>query len=255
MQGDFITRNDDKLSSGYGSALLVREYGDRFFNLVIPLEKVPSVSGDYETFDYNSLLSDVKSKVRGKLELSSVTADFVYSRENILRLDELVNRSLEYMRINKNYTYEIFTAEMSYKAQDAEADVLKGEITLTPSALGEKGVDGRSLIRQTLEFSQSLPDSVSLTTANNSKTFELSLRQADATPSYEISVEGNVNITATETNGKLTISASGVESNGTAMIFITAKSEKTMETAGDSSALKYAPWTMTIAVDYTHTAS
>ena len=58
MQGDFITRNDDRLDSGYGSALLVDEFDDGFFNLVVPSESVPSISGDTETFVYISFLSD-----------------------------------------------------------------------------------------------------------------------------------------------------------------------------------------------------
>lgn len=251
MQGDFITRNDDRLYSGYGSCLLVREFGDKYFNLVVPSESVPAISGDYETFTYNSLLSDVISKVRGKRELDEATMEFSYSRENILRLDELTNRTMEFMRFNPNFTFETYTAQLSYKQIDSEGDVLKGEITIVPYSLGVKGIDGRDLIRQSLEFGVTLPDEVILNSENKTKTLDLSIKQMDANATYDIVVEGSSKITGTVTGNKLTISAaSDLEKTAYATLIITAKSETKMDTEGSSEVLKYAPWTMTIAVAY-----
>lgn len=251
MQGDFITRNDDRLNSGYGSALLVDEFDDGFFNLVVPSESVPSVSGETETFEYNSLLSDTKSKVKGKMELSDATMEFAYSRENVLRLESLINRTKRFMRFNQNFTYEIFTAQISYKASDAEADVAKGELTIVPYSLEEKSIDGRPFIRQSLEFAGSLPDMVTLNTAKKSTEIALSVKQIDASETYDVVVEGSTNITATVTDGKLTITANeSLTSDTYAMVLITAKSTKKMTTEGNAEKLKYAPWTMTVAVEY-----
>lgn len=251
MQGDFITRNDDRLDSGYGSALLVDEFDDGFFNLVVPSESVPSVSGETETFEYNSLLSDAKSKVKGKKELSDATMEYAYSRENMLRLDKIVDRTKRFMRFNPNYTYEIFTAQISYKENDSEADVLKGELTIVPYSLDAKGIDGRPFIRQTLEFAGSLPDKVELNSTEKTRAIELSVKQSDASETYEIVIEGSTNITATVTNGKLTISAADtLTDDAYAMVLITAKSDKKMTTEGNTEKLKYAPWTMTVAVEY-----
>lgn len=251
MQGDFIRRNDDRLYSGYGSALLVREFGDRFFNLLIPTEMVPGVAGEYATYEYDSLLADAISKVKGKRSLDSVSTDFTYSRENMLRLDKFVGKTWEFMRFNPNFTYETFTAEIDYRQNDAEPEVLKGELNIVPSLLGVKGIDGRDLIRQSLEFSNTLPDTVSLTNTENSKTVDLGVKQADANATYEAIVEGSDKIKATVTGGKLTISVDSTATNDAyGVVIITAKSETKMTTEGNTDALKYAPWTMTIAVDY-----
>lgn len=252
MQGDFIRRNDTRLSPGYGSALLVKEFGDRFYNLVISSESVPAVEGEYETFEYNDLLSDVISKVKGKMELSSATMEFAYNRENVLRLNALVNRTLEFMRINKDYTFETYTAELSYRQNDSENDVLKGTLTIIPSALGVKGIDGRDFVRQTLEYSVTIPDTVSLNSTEKTKTVELGVKQTDANVTYDVKVEGSSNITATVAGNKLTISvdSSAATNDAYGMVLITAKSETKMSTEGNTDALKYAPWTMTIAVDY-----
>lgn len=251
MQGDFIERNDDRLYSGYGSCLLVDENSDGFYSLVIPSESVPAVEGEYETFEYNSLLSRVKSKVKGKRELSDATMEFTYSRENLLRLDELVNRTLNFMRFNPNYTYETFTAELSYAANDSEADVLKGTLNIVPSALGTKGIDGRDKIRQTLEFSGTIPDDVALSSANKTKDVTLAVKQADANATFTVTVEGSTDITATVTSGKLTITAAtSLTNDAYAMVLVKASSVTKMTTAGNTDKDKYAPYTMTIAVSY-----
>lgn len=251
MQGDFIERNDDRLYSGYGSCLLVDENSDGFYSLVIPSESVPAVEGEYETFEYNSLLSRVKSKVKGKRELSDATMEFTYSRENLLRLDELVNRALNFMRFNPNYTYETFTAELSYAANDSEADVLKGTLNIVPSALGTKGIDGRDKIRQTLEFSGTIPDDVALSSTNKTKDVTLAVKQADANATFTATVEGSTDITATVTSGKLTITAAtSLTNDAYAMVLVKATSATKMTTSGNTDKDKYAPYTMTIAVSY-----
>ncbi len=252
MQGDFIERNDDRLYSGYGSCLLVDEKNDGFYSLVIPSESVPAVEGEYETFEYNSLLSRVKSKVKGKRELSDATMEFTYSRENVLRLDELVNKTLNFMRFNPNFTYETYTAEISYAMNDSEADILKGTLNIVPSSLGAKGIDGRDKIRQTLEFSGTVPDEVVLDATTKTKDVTLAVKQADANATFDVTVEGSSKITATVTGGKLTITADSTLTNDAyAMVLITAKSATKMTTEGNEDKDKYAPYTMTIAVAYT----
>lgn len=251
MQGDFIERNDDRLYSGYGSCLLVDENNDGFYSLVIPSESVPAVEGDYETFEYNSLLSRVKSKVKGKRELSDATMEFTYSRENVLRLDELVNKTFKFMRFNPNFTYETYTAEVSYAMNGSEADILKGTLNIVPSALGAKGIDGRDKIRQTLEFSGTVPDDVALNGTTKTKDVTLAVKQTDANATFTATVEGSTDITATVTGGKLTISAgSSLANDAYAMVLVKATSATKMTTAGNTDKDKYAPYTMTIAVEY-----
>ncbi len=252
MQGDFIERNTERLSSGLGSCLLVREFGDRFYNLVVPSESVPAIEGEYDTAEYNPLLARAKSKVKLKRDLSAVTMEFSHSPEHMLRLNKLVDKTFDYMRFNKDFTYETYTAEVSYAANDSEYDVLKDTLTIIPSVLGVKGIDGRDLIRQTLEFAGSIPMDIDLNSENNSQSLELAVTQADANATFDIVVQGSDKITATYDNGKITITADGtLTKNAYATVIITAKSEKKMDTEGNEEYLKYAPWITTIAVAYT----
>ena len=90
-----------------------------------------------------------------------------------------------------------------------------------------------------------------LSPAKKTETIEIGVKQADANATYDIVVEGSDKITATYADGKLTITADNALANDAfAMILITAKSETKMKTEGNTDKLRYAPWTVTTAVEY-----
>ncbi|MCM1440077.1 MAG: hypothetical protein NC131_12875 [Roseburia sp.] len=249
MQGDFIEKEDDRAVAGYGSCLLVDENNDGFYSLVIPLETVPSVAGEPESFEYNLLTARGKGKVQGKMELDDASVDFLWTRENILRLKQLENRTLSYATFDKNFVFMRFTAQLSFRRNDAEADVMRGSLTLTPLSLGEVEIDGRDYVRQTLDYSGTIPDSVTLTASEKTKTIDIAVSQADANATFDIAVEGSSSITGTYTDGKLTI-ASTATASAYATLVITAKSAVKMTSEGNTDKNKYAPWISTIAVSY-----
>lgn len=256
MKGDFIEKEPSGLMSGYGTAWLVDELNDGYFSLVIGLPTVPSVYGDKETFEYNDLLSRVKSQVEGKEEMSAVTADFALTRENRMRLRQLTGKTYKFMVFhcgdNSYYTYY---AKISWKENDAEADVSQGTLTITPSAGGEDGEDGRKFIRQTLEFDNSIPNEIKL--AGTKKTEEVNISVKNPTDNLTVTATcDNSNFTATYTDGKLTVTASdSLTHDSYGFITITASSTDIMKNDADPTGAnnikRYAPWTTGIAVSYT----
>lgn len=245
MQGDFIQKEDTRPISGYGSALLVDENNDGYYELVIPLETIPTIYGDEDVFDYDLLTAIAKGKVKGKMDLSAVTTDILYTRENIYRLSQLENKTLSYMVFHNNYTGYTFTGQISFRENDTEADILRGTLTITPLNVNDRFMDGRNMIRQTLDFAGTIPESVVLMGSEKTKSIGLAVAQSDANATFDVSVKGaSDKFTATYTNGKLNISTTATETTY-GMIYITAKSAVKM---GDVN--KYAPWTMTIAVEY-----
>lgn len=245
MQGDFIQKEDTRPISGYGSALLVDEHNDGYYELVIPLETIPTIYGDEDVFDYDLLTAIAKGKVKGKMDLSAVTTDILYTRENIYRLSQLENKTLSYMVFHNNYTGYTFTGQISFRENDTEADILRGTLSITPLNVNDRFMDGRNMVRQTLDFAGTIPESVVLTSGETSKEIGIAVSQADANATFDVEVKGaSDKFTATYADGKLTISTTATET-AYGLIFITAKSATKM---GDVD--KYAPWTMTIAVEY-----
>lgn len=191
MQGDFlVTTNDNgRVDNPYGSALLVCEHNDGFYELTIPLEGISSVFGDTETFDYNILTEAGKGRVRGKVEVEDAAIDFMWNKENCNRLDELKGKVLPYMVAYGNGLAVLFNAEISYRPNDVDnGDVLKGTMTITPSSIQPDVVyDCRGLIRQTLKFAGTIPKKITVTKddAQSGKTYDIAISNSGATATIE----------------------------------------------------------------------
>lgn len=258
MQGDFLVNTKDygRVHNPYGSALLVSEHSDGYFELVIPLESITSVFGDYETFDYNILTEKAKGLTKGKLEMTAATQEFLLTKENINRLDELKGKVYEYMVVGGNGAGYTFNAEIDYKISDIDnGDNLKGEMTITPSGFNDVLLDCRPYIRQTLTFSGTLPASVVLEGEGEDKKVELECKideSEKATVEAKLVGDGANKYTATWSNGKLTITAqSGITAPAYAMLYLTASSTETMSEGGVD---KYAPYTLIIDISYSPVA-
>lgn len=253
MQGDFLVNTKDygRVHNPYGSALLVSEHSDGYFELVIPLESITSVFGDYETFDYNILTEKAKGLTKGKLEMTAATQEFLLTKENINRLDELKGKVYEYMVVGGNGVGYTFNAEIDYKISDIDnGDNLKGEMTITPSGFNDVLLDCRPYIRQTLTFTGTLPASVVLTKENNSITLECGVEESSsAKVTHKVVGASDGSYTVSWTSGKLTIEHSGETAPDYAMLYLTATSEEKMG-GSDTDKDKYAPYTLIIDLSY-----
>lgn len=257
MQGDFLVNTKDygRVHNPYGSALLVGEHNDGYYELTIPLESVPSPYGDEETFEYNILTEKAKGMTKGKMETTAVTTDFFTTKENCKRLDELKGRVYEFLVVFGNGMGYTFNGELSYRFNDVDnGDNLKGTLTVTPSSVGDTIYDVRPLIRQTLTFAGTLPASVTVTNndSTSGKILECKIEES-STATVDVKVVGDSSdkYTVTWASGKLTIKpASGIATPAYASVYLTASSTEKMDASDTNSPLKYAPATLIIDLDY-----
>ena len=240
-------------SAPYGSALLVSEHEDGFFELTIPLEGIPSVFGENETFDYNVLTELAKGVVNGKLEMQAGTQSFFINKSNINRLNELKDKSFMYMVAYTNGVAYTFRAVLTYRLGEVDnGSLLQGEFTLTPSSFGEVLLDCRPHIRQTLAFANSLPKTIYVeSTDGEGVKINLSVKNGE-----NISVKAEVvgdnpsNYTVTWAENILTVKANeSITAPAYAMVYVTA-TDTTKMAAPDSECDKYAPSTIITDIEY-----
>lgn len=258
MQGDFLINTKDygRVHNPYGSALLVSEHSDGYFELVIPLESITSVFGDYETFDYNILTEKAKGLTKGKLEMTTATQEFLLTKENLFRLDELKGKVYEYMVVGGNGVGYTFNAEIDYKIGDIDnGDNLKGEMTITPSSFGGVIRDCRPHIRQTLTFAGTIPSSIVLTSKDKSYKLNCDIEEIKnvSTDNFEFAVmDATEDYKTVWSDGQLTITASeSIKAPAYGTLYITATSNEKMGQSGDEAKKdKYAPYTIIVDLSY-----
>lgn len=248
MQGDIVQFENNRGISGYGTALLVKETGEELYSLYLPLEEVPSVYGSTESFDYNILISMVKGKVMGKQELDDVDIEVMLHRDNILRIQSLTGKVLDFLVLYQDGTGYTFSAETKFRPNNAADDILRGNLTFTPSSADPLSLDVRDLIKQTVKFAQTIPNMIAFNSENKEQKVVVKIEQPNAT--YEVkSNNSKFTVTQPDDKGIVTITATeGIDTDQYGIIYITAGSS---DKIGSSDTLKYAPWTTTIGVSYT----
>lgn len=253
--GFLITTKDyGRKSNPYGSALLVCEHNDGFFELTIPTESISSIFGERETFDYNVLTELAKGLVEGKLEMQPATQEFFLTKENLNRLDELKDKVYKYMVVGGNGVGYTYNAKISYRFADIEnGDILKGEMTITPSSFDSVLMDCRPFIRQTLMLAGTIPAKVTLSSEHNEETLICKIENGDSTAKVVAKIIGDGSNMYEEptwdsASGKLTLKASGtIKAPAYAMAYITLSDTATHD---GGNTLKYAPYTLIVDLDY-----
>lgn len=265
MQSDFLVKTNDngRVHNPYGSALLVCEHNDGYYALTIPLEGIPTVFGEAETFDYNILTEEGKGKVKGKIDINDAETDFMWTKENCHRLDQLKGKILPYMVAYGNGLAILFNAEISYRPNDVDnGDVLKGTLSITASSTqGDVIYDCRGFIRQTLNFAGTVPSKITITKEDADKGYEVDLNvdnsgaTATITPVL-IDASGKDSNVADHydvqwVGGKLTVKPkNGAEAPDYCLLRLDAKDETT-KMAGDADHNRFAPSSIFIDLEFT----
>lgn len=224
---------ENRAMNGYQSALLYKESNETLYHLVLPLESAPTVSGSVDTFDFDILTCPSKGQVEGKESLDQKDVDFLWHRDNVLRLESMQGRVLDFMVVYQDFTARTFTGTIKVRPQDAGADIMRGTFTITPmSARAGTILDARDLIQDTVVFTNSIKPMLNMT--GNSETIEVKTDPTTATFTVE---SDNSNFNGSVSGNTLTINYTGDGDNVEyAVITITASAEG------------YASWTTTIAV-------
>ena len=146
--------------NAYGSAILVKDHDDTKYSLLIASETVPAVFGSQGSFEFNLLNAKTIGKVPDKVTLEDKEVEFLLHRDNVYRLEQLKDTVLDFMYFTPDFMGWKFTGIISYRPNDASADILRGTYTITPMSADPTPImDARSLIQETISIVDAVEDS------------------------------------------------------------------------------------------------
>jgi hypothetical protein len=221
---------ENKGQSGYRAALLVKKPNDTYYSLLVASETVPTIFGTQDSFEFDLLNSPVKGKIEGKMSLDDKEVEVLHHRDNVYRFEKLKDQTLDFLVIDSQFVGYKFVGTLSYRMNDATADVLRGTYTITPMSADPTPIlNARGLCQETLCFGSVVPDEV---TAGEKIT--LSVVQTNAVVTYTAFTIGN--------DGKEQTASSAISSN--TFTAPTAEGLYGITASADG----YAPWTTTVFV-------
>ena len=224
---------EHKGQSGYKAAILVKEQGASLYSLLVASETVPSVFGSQDSYEFDLLNSPVKGKIAGKMTLDDKEVEVLHHRDNVYRFEKLKGKVLDFLYVDSQFVGYKFSGTLSYRANDATADVLRGTYTITPMSADPTPIlNARNLCTETLCFAEVVPDTVK---AGDEIT--LSVAQTSATVTFTAKkIAGD---------GKETDEASAISDN----VFTAPTGGGLYAITASDSADTYAPWTTTVYVE------
>jgi hypothetical protein len=230
----FFQYKETRALSGYKSAWLYKDTDLGKYCLIAATESVPYVFGDKENFEFDILQAPAKGQVAGKPSLEAQDIEVLHHRDNAYRFEKLKGKTVDFMTINAEYMGYKFSGTVDYRPNNAEADVNRATVTITPmSAEATPVFNARGEIAETLCFASAIPDTIKV-----SEEFDISVVQ-NGEFSYKMVMIGDNNaeteaITSLSYTDpkKATISAEGLYAI----------------TVYDSADV-YAPWTTTVYVE------
>lgn len=230
----FFQYKEGRALSGYKSAWLVKENG--FYSLVCASESVPYVFGDKDTFEYDLLQSPTKGQIEGKMSLEAQDIEVLHHRDNAYRFEKLKGKTLDFLVVNAEFVGYKFSGTIDYRPNNAEADVNRATVTITPMSASVSPIfNARPLIQETLAFANSIQETVKI-----GADIDLSVVQdVTATVTAKLIAEGEYD--------------ESKETDATANVSSTDIKNVTISKAGlyalTVSAEGYAPWTTTVYVE------
>ena len=235
-ENSFFQYKETRALSGYKSAWLVYDADIGKYCLIGATESVPYVFGDKDTFEFDILQAPTKGQVEGKPSLESQDIEVLHHRDNAYRFGKLKGKTLDFMTINGEYVGYKFSGTLDYRPNNAEADVNRATVTITPmSADAIPVLNARPEIVETLCFASGVPATVKV-----GEEFNISVIQKNsATVSYSMVKIGDNN----------------AETDATASLTSTDPTKATINSEGlyaitvSDSAEAFASWTTTVYVE------
>ena len=235
-ENTFFQYKESRALSGYRSAWLIKlPDNDNKYSLLTASETVPYPFGDKDNFEYDLLQSPVIGQVEGKTSLESKDIEVLHHRDNAYRFEKLKGKIWDMMCINGEYMGYKFTGTIDYRPNDAEADINRATVTITPMDAETIPVyNAREEIIETLCFANAIPATIKLT-----QSIDLSVKQSGAQISVEKAVKiANGNNEETDATSDVTSTdMSKVTFGSTGLFAITVKADG------------YASWTTTVYVE------
>lgn len=181
----FYKSQESRAQSGYKAAILVKDPTSTItdkYQLLVASTSVPSIFGTNDSFEFDLLNSPTKGKVQGKMTLDDKEVEVLHHRDNVVRFERLKDRVLDFMVIDSQFVGYKFTGTLSYRMNDASAEVLMGTYTITPMSADTTPVlNARAEVIETLCFANAIPDEVGATTK-----VSYAVKQSGATPTCKV---------------------------------------------------------------------
>lgn len=243
----FYNYQEHRGQSGYGASILVKEQTADKYSLLVASQTVPAVFGSQNSFEFDLLNSPVTGKIAGKISLDDKEVnDVLLHRDNVWRFQQLKGKVLDFLYMTPDFVGWHFTGTVSFKPNDASADVLTGTYTIVPmSADDDPILDCRADVQETLCFSDVVPENIKIgekvnvslvqtLDSTNSVTYKVFTISKTGTKGTEVTATPDANgyigfASATATNA--------VQATANTLYGITA------------SATGYASWTTTVYVN------
>lgn len=234
-ENSFFQAKETRALSGYKSAWLYKDLELGKYCLVGATESVPYVFGDKDSYEFDILQSSTKGQVEGKPSLEPKDIEVLHHRDNAYRFGKMKGRTIDFMSINAEFVGYKYTGTLDYRPNDAEADVNRATVTITPMSADATPVyNARDEIAETLCFASAIPATIKV-----GDKIDLSVIQDIITPSYKI----------------VKIASDGKETDATASLTTTNPKEATISESGlyaitvsDTTKI-YASWTTTVYVE------
>lgn len=240
---------ESRAQSGYGAALLVKLQNETKYSLLIASETVPAVFGTPSSFEFDLLNSRSLGRVAGKSSVDDKDVEFLLHRDNIYRLAQFRGKILDFLYFTPDCMAWHFVGQIRVRPNDAGADVLRGTYTVVPMSVDEKPIlDARGLIKETVLFTDVVPDSLVIKTSEtvtlsaNVPEAKFECKIYDTTDGKVATTESTIFTAGTIEGNTLTIAKGSSIPTGThyALAFVTVSADD-----------DYASWTTTIALSTT----
>ena len=234
-ENSFFQIKETRALSGYKSAWLYKDLELGKYCLVGATESVPYVFGDKDSYEFDILQSPTKGQVEGKPTLEPKDIEVLHHRDNAYRFGKMKGKAIDFMTINAEFVGYKYTGTLDYRPNDAEADVNRATVTITPMSADAIPVfNARNEIAETLCFASAIP-----ATVKAGDKFDLSVVQTITTATYKI----------------VPIGANNIETDATASFTSTNPQEASISSEGlyaitvSDTAKQYASWTTTVYVE------
>ena len=233
----FFQYKETRALSGYKSAWLYKDPDLGKYCLVGATETVPYVFGDKDTFEFDILQSPTKGQVEGKPSLEAQDIEVLHHRDNAYRFNKMKGKTIDFMTINGEFMGYKFSGTLDYRPNNAEADVNRATVTITPMSADATPVyNARPEIAETLCFASAIPATIKV-----GEEFDISVTQNIATIGYKMVKIGDNNVETDATTSLSHTDAKQATISAEGMYAITV-----YDTAEPKA---YAPWTTTVYVE------
>lgn len=134
---DFYKYHESQATTGYKSAVLYRKEGDTKYRFLCASETVPFPFGTKDTFEFDLLNSPSKGSVEGKTTLEQKEVELLYTPNNAYLFETLKDKVLDFMSLTSDGVGYKFHGKISFRPNDASADIHRGTYTITPMGADE----------------------------------------------------------------------------------------------------------------------